>query len=121
MEYRIVETEPTLFLECLPEGGKITSERDAVDLVGACGENGVDRLLFYANNLTDDFYNLRTRLAGDVLQKFINYHIISAVVLTPELVGNGRFSEMVWEANRGRQFHVAYDREEAVKWLTKTG
>jgi hypothetical protein len=38
-------------------------------------------------------------------------------VLTPELVNQGRFREMVLEANKGNQFRVFYQREAAELWL----
>jgi PadR family transcriptional regulator, regulatory protein AphA len=102
----------------LPETDKLSSEQDALELVGVCGEYNTDRVMLHASNLTDDFYQLRTGLAGAVLQKFANYRIRAAAVLTPELVNQGRFREMVLEANRGNQFRVFYDRESAEAWLT---
>jgi PadR family transcriptional regulator, regulatory protein AphA len=101
----------------LPETDKLSSEQDALELVGVCGEYNTDRVMLHASNLTDDFYQLRTGLAGAVLQKFANYRIRAAAVLTPELVNQGRFREMVLEANRGNQFRVFYDRESAEAWL----
>lgn len=122
MNYRVVESGGTSLIECLPgdehDPSRIGSEADALDLVGICGEHQIHRLLLHAANLTDDFYNLRTGLAGTVLQKFVNYRIRAAAVLTPELATQGRFGEMVREANRGRQFRVFYDRAEAEAWLT---
>jgi PadR family transcriptional regulator, regulatory protein AphA len=118
MDYRVVENGQVCFIECLMDGGQITSENDALDLVGACGENETHRLLLYAENLTQDFYHLRTGLAGVVLQKFATYAVKTAAVLTPELVNQGRFREMVLEANRSnRLFHVFYNREDAEAWL----
>ena len=53
-----------------------------------------------------------------MLLKLGNYRIKLAAVLTPELVGDGRFAEMAMEANRrNREFHVFYDRAEAEAWL----
>ncbi len=118
MNYHVVEHTQNRYIECLPDGGQIASERDALDLIAACGENQTNRLLLYAGNLADDFYHLKTGLAGTVLQKFTNYWVKVAAVLTPELVNQGRFREMVLEANRSnRDFHVFYDREKAEAWL----
>lgn len=118
MNYRLVEHPHNNFVEVLPGDGCIASEADALKLVGACGEFRVQRLLLYAENLSDDFYHLRTGLAGTVLLKFSNYRVKFAAVLTPELVNQGRFEEMVLEANRANNlFHVFYDRDQAVAWL----
>ncbi len=117
MNYQLIQKNSIAYLECLPGAVCLGSEREALDLVAACMENGTNRLLLHASNLADDFYHLRTGLAGQILQKFSQYRIQSAAVLTPELVNQGRFREMVLEANRGQQFRVFYQRDEAEAWL----
>ena len=118
MNYQVNESNEILYVECLPDGGVVRSERDALDLVAACGESGATRLMIHAGNLSPEFFDLKTRLAGEVLLKLAMYRIKLAAVLTPELVGDGRFYEMVIEANRRNQeFHVFYDRAEAEAWL----
>ena len=120
MEYRLCGQAPDAYVECLPDGGVIASEQDALNLVGACGEFDTQRLLLHAGNLPPAFYDLKTGLAGAVLLKFSNYWIKAAAVLTPELVGSSRFSEMVLEANhRGTLFRVFYERDKAVEWLLR--
>jgi PadR family transcriptional regulator, regulatory protein AphA len=106
------------YIETLPGGALLDSEQAALDLIVSCGEANTFLLLLHAENLPEDFYNLRTGLAGNVLQKFVNYHIRVAAVLTPELANQGRFGEMVQEANRGNQFHVFYEHASAEHWLT---
>jgi PadR family transcriptional regulator, regulatory protein AphA len=83
--YRIIEKNGIRYLDCLPEAA-LHSSQDALDLVAACGEKGVDRLLLHEQNLSEDFYQLRTGLAGEVLLKFSNYRILAAAVLPTELV-----------------------------------
>jgi PadR family transcriptional regulator AphA len=117
MNYTLIESGDRKIVECDPTVVCLAGERDALDLVAACGENRTDRLLIHAGNLTEDFYNLKTGVAGEILLKFTNYWIRVAAVLTPELAEEGRFGEMVRESNRGRDFRVYYDREEAVRWL----
>jgi PadR family transcriptional regulator, regulatory protein AphA len=117
MEYQYIQNDHTSFVECLPEGGVITREADALELVGACGEYMCHRLLIHASNLSPDFYNLRTGLAGAVLLKFSNYHIQAAAVIPTEMVSQGRFGEFVLETNRGQQFRIFSDRLSAEVWL----
>jgi len=107
------------YVECSMDGANlITQERDALDLVAACGENETSLLMIHSENLTPDFYNLKTGLAGKILLKFSNYHLKVAAVLTPELATQGRFGEMVLETNRNSQeFRVFYTRAAAEAWL----
>jgi len=117
MNYQIIQISNRSYLEWLPEHPRLTGGEAALDLVVACGQNNTNKLLLHAENFTDDFYRLRTGVAGEILQKFSTYRIQVAAVLTPELVNQGRFREMVLEANRGNQFRVFYNRESAEQWL----
>jgi|WetSurSiteA1Bulk_404760.scaffolds.fasta_scaffold06944_4 hypothetical protein len=114
--YQFVANGGPGFVESLP-AMKISTEADALELIGICGENETDRLLVHAENLTADFYDLHTRLAGEILLKMSIYKVRLAAVITAEEIGDGRFSEMVLETNRGNAFRVFNTRDEAVAWL----
>jgi hypothetical protein len=120
MDTRLVHQAGKTYLEVIPSEWRVASERHALDLVAACGENGTNRLLLHAASLSEDFYQLKTGLAGDVLQKFANYRIRSAAIIPLELASQGRFGEMVWEANRGNQFRVFQDLRLAEQWLVSS-
>ena len=96
----------------------ISNEDDALELIAFCGECGTDRLLVNAASLPIEFFDLHSGLAGRILLKLSNYRIILAAVIPAGRVGNGRFSEMVIETNRGREFRVFNTRNEAVNWLS---
>lgn len=120
VNYRLVEHAQNNYIQCLTGDGLIASENDTLDLVAACGEHLAPRLLISAENLPEDFFNLRTGLAGTVLQKFVNYRIKVALVLPDEVAHQGRFGEMVLEANRSnRMLHVFAEREKAEAWLVE--
>jgi len=95
----------------------IEREEHAVALVGVCGEYSVERILLYAANFSENFFDLKSGLAGAILQKFANYHLKVAVVIPSELI-QGRFKEYILEANRGNQFRAFQDKNDAEAWLT---
>lgn len=107
------------FIECLPDGQLLQTDQDILELIAGCGEYGADLLMIHAENLPVDFYNLKTGLAGNILQKLTNYWVRSAIIVSRDLVGDGHFYELILETNRGRQFKFCYDRETAEKWLTE--
>ena len=119
MNTRLINLPTRCYVECSAGDGFLDSEAIALDLVVACGEGGTQALMIQAGVLTEAFFNLRTGLAGSILQKFANYHIRAAWVLTPELVNQGRFREMALESNRGNQFRFFYDRVQAEQWLAE--
>jgi PadR family transcriptional regulator AphA len=116
MGYQVIRESGKSYVEWLP-GACIANEQDALEMVAACGEFETDRLMLHAVNLTPEFFQLRTGIAGGILLKLTNYMIKAALVLKPEQVGEGKFKEWVLETNRGRDFRVFYDRARAEQWL----
>jgi PadR family transcriptional regulator AphA len=118
MNYRIVENPNHPYVEMLGASAPIQGEREALEWVALCAENGTDRLLLNTDCLTDDFFHLSTGVAGAILLKFSNYRIKVAALSTPELVNQGKFRDMALETNRGSAFRIFYDHEKAEQWLT---
>ena len=58
-----------------------------------------------AARLAPEFFELRTRLAGAMLQKALNYGFRVAVVgdISPYVAASGALRDFVIESNRGRQ------------------
>jgi PadR family transcriptional regulator, regulatory protein AphA len=119
MDYRIIQNEDKKFIELLTCISAISSEQDALDLVALCGEHETNYLMIHSDAISDDFLKLKTGVAGKVLQKFINYYIKMVAVIPNDRVMTAKFKDMVIETNRGNQFGVFSNKEEAVKWLLK--
>ncbi|MGE5391618.1 MAG: DUF4180 domain-containing protein [Deltaproteobacteria bacterium] len=117
MKCRTIETNGVKYVEGPYNALLIKTDTDAVDLLSFCGENDTNRLLLWASNLHEDFFDLKTGLAGAVLQKFVNYGIKAAAVIPAELVNQGRFREMALEANRGQHFRIFTEAGDAEAWL----
>jgi len=117
MEYITRQIGDRKYIDC-SENCRIEDEQAAHDLVGICGEEGTDRVMLHSANLPGTFFRLSNGLAGNILLKFVTYSIIAAAVLTPEQVNQGKFYEFALETNRGNQFRIFYNRQEAEKWLT---
>jgi PadR family transcriptional regulator AphA len=116
MEFIIHNAGSCTCLEVTDKSFIIESEQDAVDLAALCGENEASGLLVNSWNLDGKFFDLTTGLAGAVLQKFSNYRLTFAAVVPADKM-TGRFREMAIELNRGRQFRVLTERDEAEKWI----
>jgi PadR family transcriptional regulator AphA len=117
MRLHLVEKHGCRFIEGSATERFIQREEDAVTLIGLCGERSAERLLLYAGNLSESFFDLKSGLAGAILQKFVNYHVKVALVISSELV-QGRLKEYILEANRGNQFRAFQEKSAAEIWLT---
>lgn len=98
----------------------IDSEQSALDLaVSIQYDCDSHNIIVGKHNLSDDFFDLSTRLAGAVLQKFINYHIKLAVVGDFSNVESAALRDFIFECNRGRDFFFVATEDEAIERLAK--
>ena len=93
----------------------IRSSADIADAIGAC--LGTAGLLLTADDLAPEFFDLRTGLAGDLFQKFINYQVRVAIVLPIPVAYGERFAELAHEHRRHRQIRIVGSQDEASAWL----
>nr|WP_242984809.1 DUF4180 domain-containing protein [Clostridium sp. 2-1] len=119
LNYKVVNKNNVKYIEFASEVWKLSSEQDVVDCISICMENDVYTIMFHSNVLSEDFFNLKTRLAGMALQKFINYHVKVAVIIENEEKLNDRFKEMIMESNKGNNFRTFKDIAEAESWISK--
>ncbi|MDR1628991.1 MAG: DUF4180 domain-containing protein [Oscillospiraceae bacterium] len=82
-------------------------------------EAGCNRIALFQENLPGDFFVLRTGLAGEVLQKFMNYHMKLAVIGDFSAVASKPLRDFIFESNNGRDVFFAASEEEAVERLCK--
>lgn len=119
MNYNVVEKENKKYIEFISGEKQILTEQDTLDLVAVCYDENLSLILLHEELIPDDFFKLRTGLAGQVLQKFINYHIKAAVLITDEQKIKGKFKELLAESKKGKDFCVFSDIVEAENWLLK--
>lgn len=117
MNYRLIEKSSMKYIECASAETPLNTEQGALDLIGACMGNGTNLIMIYSKALSDDFFKLRTGLAGQVLQKFVNYNIKTAVIIEDEQKIKGKFKEFLLESNKGNDFRAFKNVEDAEKWL----
>ncbi|MGH4031957.1 DUF4180 domain-containing protein [Actinomycetota bacterium Odt1-20B] len=92
-------------LICAAEGEPLAAERDALDLIGDAGYQGAEWVVVPAGRLAPDFFELSTRIAGDIIQKFVQYRVRLAVVgdISPYTEASSALTDFVRECNRGQQ------------------
>ncbi|KPU43564.1 transcriptional regulator PadR-like family protein [Oxobacter pfennigii] len=117
MDYTVTVKDGNKYIECASAQTPIQSEQNALDLISACLENQTDMVLIHGDVLSDDFFKLKTGLAGSVLQKFSNYFVRAAVVMTDDQRIKGKFKDFLAESNKGNSFRVFSSKEQAEGWL----
>ncbi|MFD8981934.1 DUF4180 domain-containing protein [Streptomyces sp. NPDC059564] len=117
----IEHLEGTTVLVRAPDGAVVRDERDATDLIGDGMYQGADWVLLPVECLTEDFFRLRTRLAGDIVQKFATYRLKLAVVgdIAHHVAASDSLRDFVRESNRGTQLWFLPDAEALRTRLTR--
>ena len=101
-----------------PKGKKFLFHASkSAQLVEACGNAGVDRLILYPENLPEGFFDLSSKIAGEVLHRLRLYRVRLAVVLTPGLELSSRFGEMLADEKRYGYFGLFDSLDEGLDWL----
>lgn len=83
----------------------INSVEDALDLVGNIYYQGFDKLVISEKNLTPDFFDLKNKLAGEILQKFSNYRVRLAIVGDFGKYESKSLRDFILESNKGKQIN----------------
>jgi len=96
----------------------ITDVSSALDLLMAVRyETKCDRIIVDKTAVTEDFFRLSTCLAGDVLQKYINYQMKLAIVGDFSKYTSKPLKDFIRESNRGKDFFFVGTDEEAIEKL----
>jgi hypothetical protein len=117
MEIITHENEGQKIFEIVSDRVVLQQAQDALDIIGQVGAEA--RVVLYKDNIAPDFFDLGTRLAGEVLQKFTNYRVRVAIVGDFSHVTSESLKAFIAESNRGNQTAFLPDFESAKEFLSK--
>jgi hypothetical protein len=106
-------------LVCEPDGPRLRGDRDALDLLGEAFGRGATWVAVPAERFHDDFFVLRTGVAGEIVQKFVNYRLGLAIVgdISRFTEASSALRAWVLESNRGRHIWFVRDLAELAERL----
>ncbi len=102
---------------------KLTNINEAMDLIlSATFEYDCYNIIINAENLENNFFDLKTKFAGELLQKLVNYNCKVAIVGEFEAYGSKALNDFIFECNRkeniGSQIFFLNSVKEAKNRLT---
>ena len=99
----------------------VTDAASALELaMSAKYETGADRLAIDKRVIAEDFFILSTGMAGEILQKFINYHVKAAIWGDYTRYAGKPLKDFICQSNKGGDFFFVETKEEAVRKLAET-
>jgi hypothetical protein len=110
----VTEINGVTVLECSPEGPVVDGDRAAMDLIADAMGHDAELVALPVERLPDEFFSLRSGLAGMVAQKFVNYRLRLAVVgdVATHVERSSALRDFVRETNRGTQLWFVADSSE---------
>jgi hypothetical protein len=78
-----------------------------------------DRLILHEKNIHRDFFELRTGLAGEILQKVVNYACRLGIVGDFSKYQSVALRDFIYESNKGKVIVFATSVDGAVERLSK--
>jgi hypothetical protein len=119
MELKVFEVKQSRIAEIISNEVVINNPQDALDVIAEAGAQGAQRIILYEQNMPPAFFDLQTRLAGEVLQKHANYRVKVAIVGEFEKFNSKSLRAFILESNRGNLVFFVPDRETAIARLTR--
>ena len=96
---------------CAADGPLLVGERSATDLIGDAMGAGARVVVIPVSRLGPGFLTLSTRIAGEVIQKFVNYGFQVAFLgdVSDAVEASDALRDFIRESNRGRHVWFVAD------------
>ena len=96
----------------------ITDVQSAIDFIMTIQyKTNCRKIALNKEAILDDFFILSKGLAGEILQKFINYHIQFAIYGDYSHYTSKPLKDFIYESNNGKDIFFVKNEEEAIKKL----
>ena len=98
----------------------ITDAQSALDLAMTVKyETGADRMVLNKKNIAEPFFILSSGMAGEILQKYVNYHMKVAIYGDYTRYTSKPLRDFIFESNNGKDVFFAASEAEAVQRLAQ--
>lgn len=97
----------------------ITDTASALDMIMSVRyETGAERIAINKSSITEEFFILSSGLAGEILQKFINYHVKFAIYGDYSKYTSKPLKDFIYESNCGKDIFFMDTKENAISKLS---
>lgn len=105
--------------EITSDSETIRTTEDLLDILADAGYNGSTGLIVHSATLSNDFFDLRTGLAGEILQKFSNYRMKLAIIGDFTDIKSKSLRDFIRESNTRGTINFVASPGEAIEKLDR--
>ena len=115
MEIKIHTIDDRKIAEIISDNIVLQTVEDVVDLIGNMSYQGFDKLIIHEENMIPDFFELKNKIAGNILQKFSQYSMPLAIIGDFEKYESKSLNDFIFESNKGNQINFVTTVEDGLK------
>lgn len=120
MQIKTHQVNDTRIAEVISDGMVVSNIEEGTDLLGNLYYQDFDKVILHEKNIVSSFFNLKTGIAGEILQKFSNYRVKLAIVGDFDNVESSSLRDFIFESNKTGQVYFTSSAKAAISLLSKT-
>jgi len=97
----------------------INSAQDGLDLLGNLYYQDFYKVIIHRENITPIFFDLKSGMAGEILQKFSNYRVRLAIVGDFSNYNSKSLKDFIYESNKTRHVNFVNSIGEGLRILSQ--
>ncbi len=122
MKKKIINTNGVTIAVIQSDAIIIADAQSALDLIATLDySDDCQRIALYKETIIEGFFKLSTGIAGEVLQKFVNYSKKLAIIGDFSGYQSQSLKDFIYECNNGKHIFFTANEQEAIKRLSETG
>jgi len=115
--FNIIEGNNGGIAEVISDKLLISEVQDALDLMAECDYRGARRIIIKKENIIPDFFDLKTGIAGEILQRFSTYDMRLAILGDFSKYESRALRDFIYESNKAGRILFVPDRKVALERL----
>ncbi|MCW3464818.1 DUF4180 domain-containing protein [Chitinophaga nivalis] len=105
--------------EVVAEGILIHNPDDALQVMMDLAYQDFDKIILHEENIIPDFFDLKTGVAGEILQKVSNYKLRLVIIGEFAKYPGKSLRDFIYESNKGKQVNFLDSLTQAIERLSK--
>ncbi|MGV3600824.1 MAG: DUF4180 domain-containing protein [Dyadobacter fermentans] len=119
MHVQVHEHNGSTIAEVTSDEVLIHTTDDGLQIMADLYYQGHDAVVLHERNITPHFFDLKTGIAGEILQKFTTYRVRLAIVGDFSGYDSQSLRDFIFESNKGKQVNFVPSVEEALDRLCR--
>lgn len=114
MKIEVHQNEQVKIAEVISDSYTVSNAEEGLQLMVDLYYQDFDKIIIHEPSITPDFFDLKTGIAGEILQKFSNYKVQLVIVGDFSKYPGNSIKDFIYESNKGRQVNFLGSVDEAV-------